>query len=286
MKIYLFTVILGLVWTASPMVIYSEQYSDSAIYNIEVYQDFIIQTEDQIISSDSFHADSNIYLSRITDTVVYVRFELLNITEAPNLGISGDIDKLVAKAVFSDSTSFDDYFENFVQQYNETMEQNPEMRSQSGWFDQRTLTVSYNANYLLSLGIHFFSFLGGAHPSHGTRYLNFNLESGDSLILQNIFNAEGFAELNELGEKKFRELHSIPPDTNINDFGFWFDQDSFYLNHNFYFDSAGMHFLYNPYEIACYAAGYTQLDFSWEELKGLTDSGSIIYSIINKIIEP
>lgn len=282
MKIYLFTVILGLALTAFPTVISSEQYSDSAIYNIEVYQDFVIRTEDHIISSDSFDADSNIYLSRITDTVIDVRFELLNITEAPNMGSAGDIDALVAKAVFSDSISFDDYFENFVQQYNETMEQNPEMKLQSGWFDQRTLTVTYNANYLLSTGIHYFSFLGGAHPSHGTRYLNFNLESGDSLILQNIFNNQGLAELNELGEKKFRELHSIPPDTNINDFGFWFDQDSFYLNHNFYFDSTGMHFLYNPYEIACYAAGYTQLDFSWQELKELTDPTSIIYLIIKQ----
>ena len=50
---------------------------------------------------------------------------------------------------------------------------------------------------------------------------------------------------------------------------FSFAQNTFKLNNNFGLDSAELVFVYNPYEIAAYSEGATELRFSYDELAGL-----------------
>ncbi len=257
MKTLKFLIVSFFILTIIPSVAYSESSSDSAVYAYKIYNDYYVEG---------------------LDSVININFEVLEVTSSPNPEATDKINQVIKSEIFEDSLSFQQYFDGFVKQYVSTMEVNPDM-PRGGWFDERTISAEYNDHGILSLGIHCFSFTGGAHPSHGPLFFNFDLYSGDTLTLDDIFSEHAMTELNLMGEDKFRAMYSIPLEESINDQGFWFEDDRFSLNNNFYLTPEGLYFLYNPYEIACYANGYTTLEFKWNEIKDLIDKTSIVYSI-------
>lgn len=257
MRTIKFLIISFFILAIIPSTVYSESSSDSAIYAYKIFQDYYVEGQDSVIN---------------------INFKVLEITNSPNPEAIDKINQIIRSEVSEDILSFQQYFEELVKEYISTMEANPDM-PRGGWSVERTNSVEYNNHGILSLGIHCYDFTGGAHPSHWTLYFNFNLYTGDTLTLSDIFTERALTDLNLLGEDKFREMYSIPLDENINDHGFWFEDDRFSLNNNFYLTPEGLYFLYNPYEIACYASGYTTLEFKWDEIKDFVKRTSIVYSI-------
>jgi len=74
---------------------------------------------------------------------------------------------------------------------------------------------------------------------------------------------EGFESY---AETAFRKKYEIPADVNINNTGFWFEDDKFHLPETVGFTADSLLLLYNPYEIASYAAGAVTLNIPLEEV--------------------
>ncbi len=110
-----------------------------------------------------------------------------------------------------------------------------------------------------------YSYLGGAHPNSYQTYLNFNRKTGELIQLEDI-TLDQEAVLN-VAEQQFRTTYNLSPEDPLTKAGLF--ENELVLPKNFAITNKGLIFLYNPYEIGPYAAGYYEFTIPWESLAGL-----------------
>ncbi|MBR9921601.1 MAG: DUF3298 and DUF4163 domain-containing protein [Bacteroidetes bacterium] len=121
---------------------------------------------------------------------------------------------------------------------------------------------------ILSVSVDHYSYTGGAHPNYYTSMHLFDRSSGEEIEVASLIRNQ--EALLDLAENKFRTHHDLESGQELADVGFFFDQ-GFSLPANMGFNEAGLLLIYNPYEVAPYALGMTQLLLSFEEIKGMID---------------
>lgn len=142
-----------------------------------------------------------------------------------------------------------------------------------GWSLERTVKIVYQAPRVISLEAAEATFLGGAHPNSAVTYASFDPATGRRLALADLFLPTAGARLREVAERRFREARGIPPDLDLAEEGFEFEGGSFDLNDNFAVLEDGLVFYYNPYEVAAYVFGPTEVKLTREDLAGLVRPG-------------
>jgi hypothetical protein len=137
--------------------------------------------------------------------------------------------------------------------------------SYGGWEISVSGELSHKSEKTVSLEFTWMSFLGGAHPNHGQVFLNFDPGSGDFLGVDRLVLDQ--ARLLVLAEKKFREFHQVAEGVTLEQDGrFFLPETGFFLPGAMGFKEGKFWMVYIPYEIGPYAMGYTELEFSREEL--------------------
>ncbi len=137
--------------------------------------------------------------------------------------------------------------------------------SYGGWEIEASAEITYVSDSTLSVYFTQSSFLGGAHPNSMVSFLNFDPKSGESLRLDRLISNE--PELFALAEKKFREFHEVLEGVNLEDDGrFFLPESGFFLAKAMGFKDNKFWVIYVPYEIGPYAMGYTELEFSKEDV--------------------
>jgi len=157
----------------------------------------------------------------------------------------------------------------FLGEYERARADLPDSASTSRWYLERRVAVVHEANGIIGLRFAEDTYTGGAHPLSTVRYGSFDLQDGHRLRLQEVVVAGAVPHLTESGERAFREVREIPAGQSLSDAGFWFKNDVFTLSDNFTFTHAGLVFRYDPYEVAPYALGPTELLLAWDDLEGL-----------------
>jgi hypothetical protein len=128
--------------------------------------------------------------------------------------------------------------------------------------------LTYESDNTVSLHFGWMSFLGGAHPNHGVSFLNLDRSTGEYLSIDQLIRDE--EKLKTLAEKKFREFHEVQADMKLEDDGrFFLPETGFFLANAMGFQDGKFWIVYVPYEIGPYAMGYTDLEFTKEELGDL-----------------
>lgn len=137
--------------------------------------------------------------------------------------------------------------------------------SYGGWEIEATAEVSYQSDSTLSIYFSQFSFLGGAHPNSMVSFLNFDPKTGDALSDDRLILNE--TEVFNLTEQKFTKYHEVENGVNLVDDGrFFLPETGFFLANAIGFKDDKFWVIYIPYEIGPYVLGYTELEFSKEEL--------------------
>ena len=77
------------------------------------------------------------------------------------------------------------------------------------------------------------------------------------------------AKLLEIAEIAFRKHHQIPEGKSLEDQGFFLPETGFFLPNAMGYKEDKFWLIYIPYEIGPYVMGYTELEFSPEELSGI-----------------
>jgi len=163
--------------------------------------------------------------------------------------------------------TFEDVMLVFLAEYKNFKKDFPE--SKQHWKLERIVTELFNDNNIFSCEVFEYSYLGGAHPNSYSKFVNFDLSTGDELKLEDIL-IEGYLEkINIVGEKIFRQTNEIEPNKNLTEAGYWFDNNMFSINNNFTVDENGMTFYYNNYEITAYAFGPTDLFIPYNRINDL-----------------
>lgn len=120
---------------------------------------------------------------------------------------------------------------------------------------------------LLNYTIYRFNYLGGAHGMYTTAYHTYSLTTGYEYSAADLFGEERMEALTVLIRKKLYEKYEATNDDELFACGFF--PEYIAVTNNFKITREGVVFLYNPYEIACYAVGDIEVAVSREELDAL-----------------
>ncbi len=111
-------------------------------------------------------------------------------------------------------------------------------------------------------------FMGGAHGNTATLIRSYSLKDGIPIDFVERYGVR----LKELAEQKFRAHHSISTNEPLNDAGFIFPEEGFILPDNIGYSSKGLILIYNPYEVAPYSTGTTELNIAISELEAQSEA--------------
>ena len=164
--------------------------------------------------------------------------------------------------------------------FNEESEMYEDLDYTMNWYEYYEARIVLNSNYILSFERYMDSYTGGAHGSHIYDLINFDLRTGDTIFLDDIFIDEYETRLNSIAEGIFRKDNDIGADEDLSDIGYWGMDDGFHVNKNFLLTMDGIRFVFNEYEIAPYAAGTIELFIPYEKIKHLIKSQSLIMALI------
>ncbi|HRH35768.1 MAG TPA: DUF3298 domain-containing protein [Catalimonadaceae bacterium] len=122
--------------------------------------------------------------------------------------------------------------------------------------DKRLSVVGQNKRWI-SLEMSYYGYEGGAHDNGNVQYINLEKSSGRRLFLSDFFDSTSLPKLTQLGEKYFCEVREIRPEQSLDEAGFSFENNRFFLPENFYFNPSGLTFSFNAYEVGPYVMGET-----------------------------
>ena len=123
--------------------------------------------------------------------------------------------------------------------------------------EENRVMVMYENEQYITLAHYSFAFTGGAHGNYGTTLSTLNKQSGKKLHLSDVVNAAGIKVLPALLEQVARLQNGVKNNKPL-------DQNYFLVKkimptENFYITTAGIGFLYAPYEIKSFADGEINL---------------------------
>jgi len=127
--------------------------------------------------------------------------------------------------------------------------------------------IIYNKNNILIIEIESYIYAGGAHGMGNMQYLHFDMKTGELFGLNEVFNHSAQQKIAALLSEKSEEMKQANESV-------LFEDAKADLNDNFYFDKGKYYFVYNPYEIGPYAAGYITVELPIEKVKNLIDRDS------------
>jgi len=125
--------------------------------------------------------------------------------------------------------------------------------------------ITHQTETLVCVEFHSYLFTGGAHGYGGTTFIMFDIETGERMSIENLF--EDVPRFEAFAEKAFKKAYDIPLSDNINASGFWFDDDQFYLPEAVGIRENNLVLIYNAYEISSYAAGPIALEIPLDEIE-------------------
>jgi hypothetical protein len=136
------------------------------------------------------------------------------------------------------------------------------------WNIDRTITLETLPFGLSTLRIDDARYEGGAHGMAATFWRSYDPRTGAVLRLADVADAAGRDSLRVLGERAFRAAREIPPGADLKEAGFFlWEAGGFELSENFGVTRAGLVFHWNPYDIAAYAAGPTEITLPWDAVQ-------------------
>lgn len=136
-------------------------------------------------------------------------------------------------------------------------------------------------------GIERYVYMGGAHGLETRNYYNFDLKTGKLITEKDLFKKNFEPALADLIKKRIVEESKESKDSlesepiiSLEDTDFW--TDSIKPNGNFYITDEGINYVFNPYEIAPYYMGQTEVTLPYNRLTGLLKPSCIITYLVEK----
>ena len=143
----------------------------------------------------------------------------------------------------------------------------PDFSSPSfSYSSDRNLRVNYNDNDFLILEDFVSDYSGGAHGNYVSTFLRLDLKNHVSLGLYDIINPSDTTKLLSVLQEHAAISLNLKSNESLSDYLF---EDKVPLTPNCYFSETGITFVYNPYEIAAYAAGQINIFIPFSAIKDI-----------------
>ncbi len=218
------------------------------------------------------------------DTINYecveIKIKTLELISASMPGVKDSVQRKIDNFILSAAVgetgynSIEELTDSLVENYKTIRKEIPEMRV--GYGLERNIKVETDTLGIFTMEFFEYTFFGGAHPNSSTTYSNINLADGKEITLDELF-IEGFEnEINKIGEQVFRQQKELKSDEDLNEAGFWFEENKFGLNKNFAITADGIKFFFNSYEIAPYGFGTTEIIINYSDLTSIIKKGGLL----------
>ncbi|EDM44390.1 hypothetical protein SCB49_05155 [unidentified eubacterium SCB49] len=158
-------------------------------------------------------------------------------------------------------TSVDGAIGQFVKDYWRDTSEFPDIHEYEA---EVSIEETFRSKDFVSVALSQYSYIGGAHGNGTLDYVNFDIETGEIITIEQLVKDK--KSLMVLAEEKLREAYDLPENERLNSTMFWFKDDAFHLSDCIGFEKGKMVIHYNQYEIASYADGPIDIEFSLEEV--------------------
>ena len=167
----------------------------------------------------------------------------------------------------------------FFKEYLETNQgQDEEYLYAANWVNESNADIIFNDDYFATLAFSNYMYMGGAHGMFGETYLVIDTKNAKQLTLNDLFDKKSLIVLEQKIIKKAYKYTGVEDAVSLQDAGYLVDKIN--ATDNFSLTAEGIKFVYQPYEIAPYAAGMPAFLFTWDELKDLIKADSPVRSLI------
>jgi hypothetical protein len=153
----------------------------------------------------------------------------------------------------------------FIREYKEF--KNSEESYLTSWYYHSSIDLCEVKKNYLKVDLNTELYTGGAHGNRMVNHYMIKKVSQQTITLKDI--CTDITLLTKLAEIKFRKFVEIDTVADLNENGFWFTDNRFYLPENFYFDEEGLTFVFNQYEVAPYVYGLIYIEFNWNEINSI-----------------
>jgi len=135
--------------------------------------------------------------------------------------------------------------------------------------------------HIFTYGIDRIVYMGGAHSLETRNYYNFDLKTGKIITEDDLFLPNYKSALSEIIKLRIIEESDVINNMDeLNESVFW--TDSIVPNGNFYITDESLNYVFNPYEIAPFAYGDTEVNIPFSYLKKLLKDNSLINYLIKE----
>ncbi len=214
-----------------------------------------------------------------SENYVHVKIDYVEFTQAKTKVVQDSLNKIVDHyinaPIFEQKTKTLEYLaQSLINEYKNLKKEFPDFPG--GYELERNVEVLYSNDKLACVKFDEYSFFGGAHPNSVMFYTNVDLQTGRTIKLDELF-VDGYkSDLNKIAEKYFRKERELKPDEDLEQAGFWFNENKFSVNENFAITKSGLSFFFNDYEVTSHAAGPTLIEIPYPELESIIKPSGFI----------
>jgi hypothetical protein len=168
------------------------------------------------------------------------------------------------------------YTSEYLANYRKELEPNFKQEADSSvyqWYNYyRSIIgkVNYLTDDVLTYEMNFNEYTGGAHNMYATTYQSFDLKRMRIIKLADLFKPNFQNALTALIVKQLLKDKKVKSVAELSDKGYGATGD-IAPTENFCFDSKGMNFVYNIYEIAPYSVGIIKVHIDFDDLKSVME---------------
>lgn len=213
------------------------------------------------------------------ENYVHIKIDYIEFTKAKTKVVKDSLNKIVEHyinaPIFEQKTkTLEELAQSLINDYKKQKKEFPDFPG--GYELERVVEVLYSNDKLVCVKFNEYSYFGGAHPNSVMFYTNVDLQTGKTIKLKELFVDEYKDELNKIAEKYFRKERELKPDEDLEQAGFWFNENKFSVNENFAIAETGLSFYFNDYEVTSHAAGPTLIEIPYPELKSIIKPSGFI----------
>ena len=126
--------------------------------------------------------------------------------------------------------------------------------------------IVYNDKNLLSYAVERYTYMGGAHGLETVKYYLFDMNTGKQIDQFEVFSEISKNEISGLLKSKILQDNGFANEEKMVESGYLFPEN-IVPNNNFCVTDSSLIYMFNPYEIAAYCVGTTQVELMFEEIK-------------------
>lgn len=179
-----------------------------------------------------------------------------------------------------DSNAYNSCAKDMINQFQEARILDPEFSER--WTLNAEMMLSVHRNNILGVKMVKTTQMGQKPESEHIRFLNFKVNEGRILTIDDIIAEEHYDEFEKIAESSFRKRYEIQPGTAWERTPFVMFMDGFKLNDNFLILETGLLFVFNPFDAGIVEGQQYEMIVTWKSIEHLIPETSIVKNFISQ----